>query len=125
MKIRRGFVSNSSSSSFICDVCNSVESGMDLCLSDIDWVECENGHTFCSGHLLEKDEIEKEENDEDEDEDDEYIKFDRCPICQLAALKQEDALNYLLKQSDLTLKQLTIQVKEKFKTYEGLQKGLK
>jgi hypothetical protein len=50
MKIRNGFVSNSSSSSFICDVCGDVESGMDMSASDFDMVECVNGHCFCNDH---------------------------------------------------------------------------
>ena len=41
MKIRYGFVSNSSSSSFTCLVCGSTESGMDACASDFDFVECD------------------------------------------------------------------------------------
>jgi hypothetical protein len=55
VKIRKGFVSNSSSSSFTCDVCGSTESGMDLCLSDIGMSECENGHTICDSHKLKVD----------------------------------------------------------------------
>lgn len=50
MKIRNGFVSNSSSSSFVCDVCGSAESGMDACASDFDMSNCCNGHTFCNSH---------------------------------------------------------------------------
>ncbi len=50
MKIRNGFVSNSSSSSFICDVCGTVESGMDASAHDFDMEQCCNGHTFCNGH---------------------------------------------------------------------------
>ncbi len=50
MKIRNGFVSNSSSSSFICDVCNEEFSGMDLSLTDCDCSECVGGHTFCNDH---------------------------------------------------------------------------
>lgn len=50
MKIRRGFVSNSSSSSFTCDVCGNTESGMDAGLSDFEMSQCEHGHTFCNGH---------------------------------------------------------------------------
>lgn len=47
MKIRNGFVSNSSSSSFTCDVCGETYSGWDACLSEAEMYECENGHTFC------------------------------------------------------------------------------
>jgi len=50
MKIRNGFVSNSSSSSFTCDVCGTTESGMDAGLSDFDMSQCEHGHTFCNCH---------------------------------------------------------------------------
>jgi len=46
MKIRNGFVSNSSSSSFTCAVCGEDHSGMDLCLSECEMFECENGHIF-------------------------------------------------------------------------------
>jgi len=50
MKIRSGFVSNSSSSSFVCNVCGTVESGMDMSASDFDMETCCNGHTFCLDH---------------------------------------------------------------------------
>jgi len=50
MKIRTGFVSNSSSSSFVCDVCGRDESGYDLCMSEIDMRECSHGHVFCIDH---------------------------------------------------------------------------
>lgn len=46
MKIRNGFVSNSSSSSFICDVCGTVECGYDASMSDFGMINCENGHTL-------------------------------------------------------------------------------
>jgi len=51
MKIRNGFVSNSSSSSYICDVCGHDESGWDLCLSDAEMVECASGHVMCCSHV--------------------------------------------------------------------------
>lgn len=54
MKIRNGFVSNSSSSSFTCDVCGATESGMDVSLSDIQMSQCVNGHTFCDDHMTKK-----------------------------------------------------------------------
>ena len=50
MKIRNGFVSNSSSSSFICDVCGHDEAGYDLGLEDAEMYECQNGHIFCESH---------------------------------------------------------------------------
>lgn len=50
MKTRSGFVSNSSSSSYVCDVCGRQESGMDLWIRDCDMTECSNGHIFCDSH---------------------------------------------------------------------------
>lgn len=47
MKIRKGFVSNSSTSSFTCDVCGDEQMGRDIGLVDADMYQCENGHTFC------------------------------------------------------------------------------
>ena len=55
MKIRLGFVSNSSSSSYTCDVCNYTESGMDLGLSEAGMMSCQYGHEFCESHALEWD----------------------------------------------------------------------
>jgi len=46
MKVRTGFVSNSSTSSFICDICGEVEAGYDLSLSDVDMHQCVNGHAW-------------------------------------------------------------------------------
>lgn len=53
MKIRKGFVSNSSSSSFTCDICGEDISGYDVCLSEAEMSECVNGHIFCNDHLTE------------------------------------------------------------------------
>lgn len=50
MKTRTGFVSNSSSSSFVCNVCGTAESGMDASPSDFEMSECTNGHIFCNSH---------------------------------------------------------------------------
>lgn len=54
MKYRNGFVTNSSSSSFICDVCGCVESGYDIGISDAEMVQCECGFTYCKEHSIKK-----------------------------------------------------------------------
>ena len=90
MKIRTGFVSNSSSSSFICDFCGREDSGMDYCLEDVEMFECENGHTFCEDEILTP-------NDEQlEDTSDEYCEYrygvpERfCPVCNRLKEMQKD-----------------------------------
>jgi hypothetical protein len=51
MKIRWDFVTNSSSSSYICEVC-SEEVISSEGLYDTGMVQCENGHTFCEDHAV-------------------------------------------------------------------------
>ena len=90
MKIRNGFVSNSSSSSFICDVTGRVESGWDICLEEAEMYQCKNGHTFLEDYVINKEEFDKlisKCSDEDSEEFDEdfryYIPAEFCPICTL------------------------------------------
>jgi hypothetical protein len=49
MKIRTGFVSNSSSSSFTCDVCGENVSGMDMGLKSAEMYSC-GRHYWCYTH---------------------------------------------------------------------------
>ena len=51
MKYRIGFVTNSSSSSYICCYCGDVSSGWDCGLKDVDMCTCENGHILCLEHV--------------------------------------------------------------------------
>jgi len=134
MKIRSGFVSNSSSSSFICDICGGDESGWDLCLEDAEMFECENGHTLHDGCAKDK-ELEKYlENCRDEEIEDpknlgEYIKnpdFNEegryqapskfCPICNFKEIIDGEGLSYLLNKQGISRKDLVTEIKEKFES---------
>ena len=115
MKFRNGFVSNSSSSSFICDVCSVMGSGWDVRM-----VLCVIGHVFCEGHsekielsceqkkaiLIDADSWFKKEMDKGANVDDLYHDYEydvgvpksNCPICSLKNLTDGDLVRYLVKK---------------------------
>jgi hypothetical protein len=51
MKIRHGFVSNSSTSSFSCCLCGEEFTGWDASPSEFDCSTCVNEHIMCNKHL--------------------------------------------------------------------------
>ena len=127
MKFRKDFVTNSSSSSFVCEICGESETYYDG-LGEIGACSCENGHEFCQEHILDlprndmiqaildvekqyKDgDIEKHTKEELESLGDEEL-YDiltddscydlpecLCPICQFIEYSQCDMVNFLLKE---------------------------
>jgi hypothetical protein len=91
---RFGFVSNSSTTSFTCCVCEETEAFHDSSsYRDYGFLVCENGHEICEGCVLEG--WEDFERDEDADFD---IPETLCPVCQFQELSSQDAAKYLFKK---------------------------
>ncbi len=61
MKIRTGFVSNSSSSSFICCITGQEEIVYDTTHSEIGFAQCERGHEFLEKYLIKQEEMTTEQ----------------------------------------------------------------
>jgi len=122
MKIRKGFVSNSSSSSFVCDVTGGIECGWDMSAEEAGMYECENGHTFYEDYLVNKEEYDKFcENDNIDSYDLRYelpSKF--CPICTMTNIRKNDVLKYLLKSSNTTMKKVVKEIKEEYSSFDEL-----
>lgn len=119
MKLRSGFVSNSSSSSFICSVCGETQSGMDLCLSDADMFRCENGHDICNEHKLrENEELARTRLGDDFDVDEYETPYELCPICTFKNFTTDDMFAYAVKIGLVDVPLLEQQIKEGFTSYK-------
>lgn len=109
MKIRKGFVSNSSSSSFVCEICSASETGRDCSPRDLGFVGCENGHIFCECHLI--NDIVIIEDDEDCDLEDQVCQ-ERCPICCYLEISYSDIARYYLKTTEYTKDEVFEEIKK-------------
>lgn len=149
MKIRTGFVSNSSSSSFTCDVCGASFTGYDG-EYDEEVYNCVNGHSICGEDIVANN-VTANDDGEIEEKD--------CPICSFIVFSQRDLSAYLVKltgiprqeafdevkklnkrrkklyeeeyimyactKSGINKESLMSQVKEKFASYKAFQSYLK
>lgn len=143
MKIRTGFVSNSSSSSFTCSVCGETFSGWDASPSEFEMFCCEAGHYICDEHKLELTNKQKEEilsrvapeiegeglDDKWDNYCDELGSYDRpaeeCPCCQMKEFDKNDLAAYFYKSRNLTKDDLANELKSKFKSYKEFMEYLK
>lgn len=119
MKIRKSFVSNSSTSSFICEICGEEAVGRDLCLSDCEMFQCENNHTMCNEHAIkdiEEDDCEcsgqngckcKECTDFPYE-----IKEECCPICMYQEISYRDTREFLKKEYKVSEEEVFQKIKE-------------
>lgn len=149
MKIRSGFVSNSSSLSYICSICDH-----EIIISDMDdpneygFSNCENGHYICEKHFREnlkkltKEQyikwvrtqewykelsIEKKNYEEDDWKDGAELLLSEygdvcsfiCPICQFQSFDPEDIKKYFIKMG------LDSEIQQKIKTYKEFKDFIK
>ena len=139
MKYRNSFVSNSSSSSYICDVCGEDISGWDISISEYGWIHCIREHCLCGDCKLGDDSQEpfQGEDESDEDFDERYEKWanetsegyysseECCPICQMTTIINSDVAAYLMKVYNTNYDKIKEEIKARFKNYNELQEFIK
>ena len=118
MKIRFGFVSNSSSSSYVCEVCGNAESGWDAGAAECGMYTCsDHTHIFCEEHALKGVENSHEYNDGDNTIDSKF-----CPICQMKDIISSDALEYIQCFHPISIRS---EIKSKFKNYNEFKEFIR
>jgi hypothetical protein len=126
MKIRLDYVTNSSSSSFVCEICGQSETQWD---DTPDWyLQCENYHGLCDDHIDEA-ELEKRYVEGTKEyelwEREHQITKEACPLCSLAIIQDETIVRYLNKIGTINKKQLVKDLKEIFGSMEAFNEYIK
>ncbi len=149
MKVRKGFVSNSSSSSYICDACNESEVSYEG-LAEIEMFQCTSGHTLhenCGVNFKAPDEPEEpirgdyetntlyvealDKYDKDKEAWDDDWRWDGCAatdkfcsLCSLTNIDDNTRSRYLGAVAQLTSDQVDEVIRKKFSNYDELNAWL-
>jgi len=124
MITRFAFVSNSSSTSFICEVCGETVSGYDQGHGDFDMFSCVFGHIVCLEHKIGQ----QEKWDTWEEEADCYtdeVPVEFCPMCQMKVFSPHDVLRFMIKELGVDLAEVKKSIRTKYKTYEEFFKDIR
>jgi hypothetical protein len=144
MKVRSGFVSNSSTSSFVCKVCGCIEAGRDATLEEFEMFSCENYHTIheeCADICIEnivpeeylKEYVRKYRSDDCDDEESreeargefrDNVPATYCPVCSFKKLSIRDELEFLRKETGMSKKDVIKKIKSKFKDYKEFKEKI-
>jgi hypothetical protein len=141
-KKRLGFVSNSSSVSFLCEVCGHLNGGYDACMSDFGFAKCINGHVICDHHKFSLESIDipieimkkalldsnyaveedletislkelKDKYQELLDDSDNYdFPSEICPLCQHTEITQKEIVEYFVHTFHVDMKDTIPLIKE-------------
>lgn len=130
MKFRKSFVTNSSSSSYICDYCGEEASGWDMSLSEAEMIECVNGHTVCEECIDSKTLKYLYDNYADEDKDTYWedwryeLPEKYCPICSFDVFLDSDILKFLEKFHSINMDDIKNEIKKNFKNYSDFKEKI-
>ena len=116
MKTRLGFVSNSSSCSFVCEICGDHEGGWDSQgIDEFGFFECENEHIICRHCAV----------NVDKDFELGYEVNERyCPCCTGSKFSDSDVLSYTLKALGRTRDEIEQEMSAKHKGHTTTNKIL-
>jgi hypothetical protein len=100
VKFRKDFVTNSSSSSYICEICGEEEFAWER----PDWLACcVNGHSICCDHLIDDTATINEDGEVEET---------NCPICALQTYSQYEMASYLLTTRKISRDEVFSEIKK-------------